>query len=72
MTLEKLSQWYIGVVGSTAFFLISMNNPWGFVAMLTTEPFWFISSWQKRQWGIFAITAIYTVSCLLAVIRNFF
>ncbi|MDP2647930.1 MAG: hypothetical protein Q8P35_01665 [Candidatus Yanofskybacteria bacterium] len=67
MSFEKLSQSYIAVVGSLGFFLIALGNPWGFVATLSTEPFWFISTWQKRQWGMFFLTVLYTTSCFIAI-----
>lgn len=64
MSFEIFSQWYIGIIGAFGFFLIAKKNPWGFVATLSTEPLWFISTWQKEQWGMFFLTVIYTASCV--------
>ena len=69
---EKFVQWYIGIFGSLGFFLIAIKNPWGFLFTLSTEPFWFWSTWQKRQWGMFLLTALYTVSCIIAIRVWFF
>lgn len=72
MNAEKLSQWVIGVFGSLGFFLIATKNPWGFVFTLFTQPFWFVSTWKKRQWGMFILTILYTVSCLIGIDEWFF
>lgn len=72
MSFERFTQWYIGVVGGLGFFLIANKNPWGFLLTLSTEPFWFYSTWQKRQWGMFALTLLYTVSCCIGIDQWFF
>lgn len=72
LRLEQFSQWFIAVVGGVGFFLISIKEPWGFVLTLVTQPFWFVSTWKKKQWGMFFLTGLYTVSCAIAIDGWFF
>jgi len=37
---------------------------------LISQPFWFYSSWIAGQWGIFALSVLYTV-CWLKGIKNY-
>ncbi|PJE51462.1 MAG: hypothetical protein COV29_00545 [Candidatus Yanofskybacteria bacterium CG10_big_fil_rev_8_21_14_0_10_36_16] len=75
MSFEKFGQWYIAIIGSIGFFMIAVGNPWapwGFVLTFTTEPFWFITAWRNKQFGVFTLTLIYTISCVVAIWKNFF
>lgn len=71
MTFERFSQWWIGLFGSVGFFLISTRHPIGFVFVLLTEPFWFISTYRARQWGMFFLTTLYTISCGIGIYNWF-
>jgi hypothetical protein len=42
---------------------------WGFLVGLAAQPFWFASSWQARQWGIF-LNAIFYTGALVAGLLN--
>ena len=33
---------------------------WACISGMCSQPFWFWSSWQAEQWGIFAISFAYT------------
>ena len=37
-------------------------HKWASVLGLVGQPFWFYSSWTTRQWGIFALSILYTGS----------
>jgi hypothetical protein len=72
MSFEVFSQIWIGFWGSLGFLMIAKRQRWGFVCVLVTEPFWFYSTWQSRQWGMFFLTVIYTISMLLGIDDRFF
>jgi hypothetical protein len=37
---------------------------------LASQPFWFYSSWEAGQWGIFILSFLYTL-CWLKGIKNY-
>lgn len=45
-----ISQVGIFIFGASAIILVARKNRWGFVMGLLSQPFWFISSFQARQW----------------------
>ncbi|MFA4941863.1 MAG: hypothetical protein WC582_04745 [Patescibacteria group bacterium] len=45
-----------------AILLVSFKSPWGFVAGLCSQPFFFMCSILNRQWGLFILNIIYTIS----------
>ena len=62
-----MSQIGIIVFGATAIFLVGLkdNNPWrrwGFVFGICSQPFWFYTTWQAEQYGIFALSIFYAGS----------
>jgi len=50
---ETISQIAIFILGAEAIILVAKKNKWGFVAGLLSQPFWFITSYINKQWGIF-------------------
>ncbi|MBX4205230.1 MAG: nicotinamide mononucleotide transporter family protein [Candidatus Doudnabacteria bacterium] len=67
---DQLSQFgvFLSVVGM---FLIARKNKWGLVVILASEPFWFITSAVNRQWGVFALTIVYTVNMIYGIYNWF-
>jgi len=60
-----IDQFFIGVFGLLSIFLV--NDPrasvrrWAPIFGLCGQPFWFYSSWQAQQWGIFALAIAYSI-----------
>lgn len=59
----------IVVLGLLSVFFVARKNIWGPICGLLSEPFWFWSSWQNEQWGIFLLSVVYTVMWTYAVFR---
>lgn len=70
---KKLNMWdliaQIGLTffGVTAIILVAKKNKWGFVFGLISQPFWFITSFINKQWGVFFVSIVYTCSWLYGV-----
>ncbi len=58
-TLDLISQIGIAVFGIIAIILVARKNKWGFVFGLMSQPFWLISSFINKQWGIFILSIVY-------------
>ena len=56
----------------TAIVLVARKNKWGFVFGLLSQPFWFSTSWQHKQWGVFFVSIAYTLSWLYGIWNWFF
>lgn len=59
--------------GATAIWLVNSSGrmrKWGCVFGLLGQPFWYISSVNSGQWGIFLITTIYTIAWIRGVYFN--
>lgn len=54
LVLGALSIWLTG--GSAT------AQAWGSLCGLAGQPFWLWTTWRTRQWGIFALAVVYTVS----------
>ena len=48
----------MAVFGLLGIILISLKNPWGFVAGLFSQPFFFTCSILHRQWGLFVVNPV--------------
>jgi len=59
LSLDALSQFGIMLFGISSIILVARKNKWGFVLGLISEPFWLITSYLNRQWGVFILAAIY-------------
>jgi nicotinamide riboside transporter PnuC len=58
-SLDLVSQIGIFLLGVTAIILVARKNKWGFVFGLLAQPFFFITSYLNKQWGIFLVSLIY-------------
>lgn len=72
------------IIEQTAIFLLSaiaitivnhMADPawkfWGNVAGIASQPFWLLSTWRYRQWGMFVNAIFYTGMWSVGVVRFF-
>lgn len=72
--INTVCQVMIFVFGVITIFLLAQKNRWqrwGYVVGLTGEIFWFISAFRTEQWGIFALSFVYT-TCFILGIYNYF
>ena len=65
--LDILANIGMAVFGLLAITLISFKNPWGFVAGLFSQPFFFTCSILDRQWGLFIVNIAYTISWIIGI-----
>jgi hypothetical protein len=57
----------ISIFGVAAIVLVGMQGKLrrlGFIFGLAAQPFWFWTSYENSQWGIFALSVAYTFSWL--------
>ena len=71
-TLDLISQIGIAVFGIIAIILVAQKNKWGFVFGLISQPFWLISSYINKQWGIFIISIVYAGTWAYGVYKWFY
>ena len=69
---DTISQIGVAIFGVTAIILVAKKNKWGFVLGLVSQPFWYITSFMNRQWGVFFDSIIYTFSWLFGIYEWFF
>ena len=62
MIWDTISQIVIFVLGIGSIVLVARKNKWGFVLGLLTQPFWYITSYINKQWGVFFVSIAYTIS----------
>ena len=55
---EIIIQTGIFLTGATAIILVAKKNKWGFVVGLASQPFWFITAIQNKQWGVFFVSIV--------------
>lgn len=60
--LDNISQIIIFICGVTSIILVARKNKWGFVFALLAQPFWFITTYINKQWGIFFVNFVYAGS----------
>lgn len=58
-------------VGAIAALFIGSGNKWGFVIALCAQPAWYYTSYRNRQWGVFLVTVVYTISWSIGAYRTF-
>jgi nicotinamide riboside transporter PnuC len=58
--------------GVIAIILVARKNKWGFVFGLFSQPFFFITSWINKQWGLFFLSIIYTGSWIYGIYNWFY
>ncbi len=69
---DLISQIAIGLFGISAIILVAKKNKWGFVLGLISQPFWYITSYMNKQWGIFAHSLVYTFNWGFGIYEWFF
>ncbi|MCX6726185.1 MAG: nicotinamide mononucleotide transporter [Candidatus Shapirobacteria bacterium] len=69
---DIIAQIGISIFGVAAIILVAKKNKWGFVLGLISQPFWYITSFVNKQWGIFFLTIVYTGSWILGIYEWFF
>ena len=72
ITLDIIAQIGIAVFGLTAIILVSKKNKWGFVFGLLSQPFFILTSFINKQWGLFLLSIIYTFSWTYGIYEWFF
>ena len=69
---DQISQICIFIFGIVAIVLVARKNKWGFVFGAVSQPFWFITSFINKQWGIFFVSFAYAVSWIYGIYKWFF
>jgi len=69
---DNISQIAIFILGVTSIILVARKNKWGFVFGLLAQPFWYITSFVNKQWGVFFVSIIYTFSWIYGIYEWFF
>jgi len=59
LTLDAISNIGIAVLGISAVILVAKKNKWGFVLGFVSQPFWLITSFLNKQWGVFLLSVVY-------------
>lgn len=71
---EVISQILIAVTGGIAVYLSQQNNDrlkkFACLFGLVSQPFWWFSTLQSQQYGMFLLTLLYTYSWCLGVYNN--
>lgn len=65
-----IAQVVIFVCGCLSLFLIARNDrysKYGFLVGITAQPFWLYTTYVNGQWGIFAVSFIYTANYCLGI-----
>lgn len=70
--LDIISQIGVAVFGIIAVVLVAKKNKWGFVFGLASQPFWLLTSYLNRQWGVFLLSIIYAFSWGFGLYEWFF
>ncbi len=60
-----IPQIFIGLFGATAVWLVGRREHWrrwGYILGLMSQPFWYWTTIEHRQWGIAVLSLWYTYS----------
>lgn len=70
-----MDQVVIGLFGATAIWLSQQHRAhlkkWACICGLITQPAWYYASYKAEQWGIFAVSFLYTYSWTVGVWNHF-
>ena len=72
LSLDAISQIGITIFGASAIILVARKNKWGFVLGLIAQPFWLITSYLNKQWGVFLLSAVYIFSWAYGIYEWFY
>jgi nicotinamide riboside transporter PnuC len=70
--LDLIAQIGISVFGVLAIILVAKKNKWGFVFGLASQPFWLITSYLNKQWGVLLLSVIYIFSWAFGIYEWFY
>jgi len=70
--LDLISQIGVAFFGIIAIILVAKKNKWGFVFGLASQPFWLLTSYLNKQWGVFLLSIIYVFSWAFGLYEWFF
>jgi nicotinamide riboside transporter PnuC len=70
--LDNVCQAVICTLSIAAIFLVSRKNKWGFVLGLVSQPFWLITTYQHKQWGIFFLSLVYAFNWAYGIYNWFY
>lgn len=59
MSIDLISQIGLSFFGILAIILVARKNKWGFVLGLASQPFWILTAYVNKQWGIQLLNVIY-------------
>jgi len=71
-SLDFIAQIGVAVFGIVAIILVAKKNKWGFVFGLASQPFWLLTSYLNKQWGVFLLSIIYVFSWAFGLYEWFF
>ena len=76
--ISKIDFIQVGLLlfGAAAIYLVGLEstNPyqkWGYVVGLISQPFWLLSSFKAKQFGIFYLSIFYTYAWIIGIINHF-
>lgn len=72
ISLDVIAQIGISIFGVSAIILVAKKNRWGFVLGLASQPFWLITSYLNKQWGVFLLSAVYVFSWAYGIYEWFY
>ena len=63
--IDIASQYAIMVLGPLAVWMVGWKNKyrkWGYLVGILSQPFWFITLYNNKQWPVFVCAFLYTYS----------
>ncbi len=72
MSLDLISQIGIAIFGVAAIILVARKNKWGFVLGLASQPFWILTAYENKQWGIQLLNVIYVFTWAYGIYEWFY
>lgn len=72
IVLDIIAQVGVAIFGISAIVLVAKKNKWGFVLGLFSQPFWLLTSFINKQWGVFFVCIIYTFTWVFGIYQWFF
>ncbi|MBW2977556.1 nicotinamide mononucleotide transporter [Candidatus Woesearchaeota archaeon] len=72
MVLDLIAQIGIAIFGVSAIILVSLKNKWGFVLGFLSQPFFLLTSYLHKQWGLFILSWLYTGSWIFGIYSWFY
>lgn len=70
--LDMVAQIGIAVLGVSSILLLAKKNKWGFVCGLLAQPFWFLTAFLNKQFGVLLLSVVYSLSFAYGVYEWFY